>query len=100
MHIERGLAIFIKPTDSIVDRASSVNLSEAIGVTTSNLSSYEFGSDLKPGDIKLCGFEAKMTLNNVKRFFVDFNSKIISIEIESKRKRILPVNHNIIGSHA
>jgi hypothetical protein len=98
---KRGvLAIFMKPTQTVVSRVDEVNLTEALGVSSGHLSPNDLGSDLMPNDLKLCGFEAIMSADSVKKFSLDYQQRIISIEIENKRKRILPVNHNKRDRHA
>lgn len=92
------LAVLVKPTESIVGRVDAVDLHQEIQAPLRrHLSPDELGSDLLPGDRKLCGFEAKMSADNVKSFSSDCQNIVMSIEIENIKRRRFPVNHHKSG---
>jgi hypothetical protein len=89
------LTVGLTPAESAVTRVGKTNLLSVMGGEKRYISPVELGGDLTPNDPKLCGFEARMTMDFVKKFHEELNTNVLSIEIKDMRRRFFAVNHNL-----
>jgi hypothetical protein len=89
------LTVGLESSESAASRVAKTNLLSVMGGDKRYISPVELGGDLTPNDPRLCGFEARMSAELVKRFHTEQNANILSIEIGDMKRRFFAVNHNL-----